>query len=275
MKTIKYALLGLVFIGLTTSCEEDLLNSQVEIQQALAQYYVDAEAALSNIYTIVDLTVRNPDVMAGDTVATLGAAVYMTGTVINIDYGNGATGPDGITRSGMIMVDQTGDYATTGGQLDVSFSDYIVDGNPVGGKFTVVNQGGSAFGLTTTENFYVNRDFDLNVTKVLTWTAGFASDTDDQDDAYTLSGTSVGTDSTSNTLTATIDPLTPLSFARDCEYAVLGGIIDLAFAGDSLDGTTGSLDFLLDDGCDNLVKVKVVDGDQEVETFINIDGFAL
>ena len=158
MKTIKFALLGLVFVGLTTSCEEDLLDSQVEIQQALAQYYVDAEAALSNIYTIVDLTARNPDVVAGDTVSTLGAAVYMTGTVINIDYGNGATGPDGVTRSGMIMVDQTGDYNNTGGQLDVSFDDYVVGGNPVGGKITVVNQGNMAFGLTTKENFYVNRE---------------------------------------------------------------------------------------------------------------------
>ena len=117
--------------------------------------------------------------------------------------------------------------------------------------------------------------FDLSATKVVTWTGGFNTNNDDQDDQYTLSGTSVGTDSTNNSLTATIDPLTPLSFSRDCEYAVLGGIIDLAFAGDSLDGTSGSLDFLLDDGCDNLVKVRVVDGDQEVETFINIDGFDL
>lgn len=275
MKTIKYTFLGLVFVGLMSSCEEDLINSQVEIQQALAENYVDAEAALSNIYTIVDLTARNPNVIAGDTVPTLGAAVYTTGTTINIDYGNGATGPDGVTRSGIIKVDQTGDYNTNGGKLDVSFENYMVDGNPVGGKFNVVNQGNLTFTLNTTENFYVNRKFNLNVNKSLTWTGGFNTNSDEQDDEYTLSGTSVGTDSTNHTLTASIDPLEAMSFSRDCEYAILGGIIDLTFAGDSLDGTTGNIDFLLDDGCDNLVKLKVVDGEMEVETFINIDGFGL
>ncbi len=275
MKTLKYVILGFAFTGLLTSCEEDLLNSQLELQQALAEYYLDAEAALSNIYTIVDLTARNPSVIAGDTVSTLGAAVYITGSVINIDYGNGATGPDGLTRSGMIMVDQTGDYTANGGQLEVSFDDYVVDGNPVGGRFTVVNQGNLAFALSTNENFYVNRTFDLNVSKLVTWTGGFNTNDDEQDDQYTLSGTSIGSDSTNNSITAAIDPLDAMSFSRDCEFAILGGIVDLAFAGDSLNGTSGSIDFLQDDGCDNLVKVKVVDGDREVETYININGFGL
>ena len=271
MKTIKYAFLGLVF--LTLSCEEDdLFNSVIEYQQALAEYYLEAEAALSNVYTIVDLTARDPNVVAGDTVSVLGAAVYMTGTVINIDYGNGNTGPDGVTRSGLIMVDQTGDYMQSGGQLDVSFDKYVVGGKDVGGNIVVNNQGNNTFGLTAT-NFFTNEEFDLNANKTLTWNTGFSTD-DDQDDEYLLSGMSTGTDSTNNSITA--DIVSDLKFRRDCQYAVLGGIVDLTFVIDTLSSTpSGSLDFLEDDGCDNLVKVKVKDGDQEVETFVNIEGFGL
>ncbi len=269
MKTFKYALLGLVFVVI--SCEEgDLFNSLIEYQQKLAEYYLEAESALSNVYTIVDLTVRDPNVMAGDTVSLMGAEVYVLGSVININYGNGNTGPDGITRSGLIMVDQTGDYTQTGGSLDITFDNYTVNNKPVGGLIEVDNQGNNTFGLMTTD-FFTNEEFDLNANKTLTWNTGFNTD-DDQDDEFILDGMSVGTDSANSTVTA--DILTPLQFRRDCQYAVLSGVVDLSFAVDTASSTpSGSLDFLADDGCDNLVTVKLKDGDQETEVTLQFEGF--
>lgn len=271
MKNFKYALLGLVFI--TYSCEEeDLSGSLIEYQQKLAEYYIEAEGALSNVYTIVDLTVRDPNVMAGDTVAVMGAAVYMTGSVINIDYGNGNTGPDGITRKGLIMADQTGDYTQSGGTLDVSFDNYEVNNKKVGGVIAVNNQGNNTMALTAID-FFINEEFDLDASKTLTWNSGFNT-VDDQDDEYTLDGTSTGTDSANSSVTA--DILSPLKFRRDCEYAVLGGVVDLSFMVDTASNTpSGTLDFLEDDGCDNLVTVKLKDGDQEVEVTLQFDGFNL
>lgn len=271
MKSIKYALLGLVFV--TFSCEEgDLFNSLIEYQQKLAEYYIEAESALSNVYTIVDLTVRDPNVIAGDTASVMGAIVYITGTVINIDYENGNTGPDGITRSGMIMVDQTGDYNQSGGKLAVSFDNYVVGNQKVGGTIEVDNQGNNTFGLLATD-FFTNEEFDLNANKTLTWNSGFSTDMD-QDDEFLLSGNSIGKDSANSSVTA--DIMTPMTFRRDCEYAVLGGVIDLSFMVDTANSNpSGSLDFLADDGCDNLVTIKLKDGDQEAEVTLQFDGFDL
>ena len=261
MKTLKYAFLGLVFIGL--SCEEDdLFDSLLEYQQQLAEYYLDSEAALSNVYTIVDLTVRNPQLMAGDTITTLGAQVYMNGGIINIDYGNGATAPDGITRSGLIMVNQTGDYTAENGVLDISFDNYVVDNNPVGGTLKVTNTGNNELTLDV-QNFSANNDFSLTANKTLKWNAGFDTDMD-SDDEFTLSGTAVGTDSASNSVNT--DILTPLVFRRNCEYAVVSGVIDLGFDIDTASSSpTGTLDFIADDGingCENLVNVQLIAGEQ-------------
>ena len=271
MKTIKYALIGLVFI--TFSCEEvGLDGGLIEYQQKLAEFYLEAEAALSNVYTIVDLTVRDPQVMAGDTVSVMGASVFMIGSEINIDYGGGNVGPDGLLRSGLIKVMQTGDYNTAGGQLDVSFDNYVVNNKAVGGTLTVDNKGNNTFGLVSTD-FFTNPEFDLDANKILTWNSGFNTD-DASDDEFLLDGISVGTDSANSSLTA--DILTALTFRRDCQYAVLGGVIDLTFSIDTASSSpTGGLDFLMDDGCDNLVTVSLKDGDQETQVTLQFDGFDL
>ncbi|MDZ7846638.1 MAG: hypothetical protein U5L96_07645 [Owenweeksia sp.] len=58
MRNLKFGMIGIIGI-LAVSCEEeDLAGTVLEAQQALAEYYLDAEEALSNVYTIVDLSMQ-------------------------------------------------------------------------------------------------------------------------------------------------------------------------------------------------------------------------
>lgn len=246
---------------LLTSCEgDDILGGAAEAQKQLSESYLETEAAVSNIYNLAERVLRETDLQNGDSATVDGALVYQANDLVTIDFGTGIIGSDGLTRTGKLILSETGDYFTTGGQVALSFEQYTVNEKPVTGQLTVGNAGNNSLQLTAT-GFGVNGAFSLDAAKSITWKQGFDTKNDFDDDRFELSGTATGMDSTGNTVNTTI--ITPLSFDRQCEFGLVSGIIDLSFAVDT-SSSTGSLDFISEDACDNLVKISI---QQEGNTF--------
>ncbi|MDZ7846637.1 MAG: hypothetical protein U5L96_07640 [Owenweeksia sp.] len=172
---------------------------------------------------------RDENLNNGDTVNVYGASVYRTSNLTSIDYGNGAIGPDGKTRKGLIKVVETGDYDTPGGRLTVSFDAYKVEDKPVTGDIDVMNNGNDSLSLSVL-NFSINEKFNLNSNKTLLWKSGF--DTEDaSDDLFEFWGQSIGSDNVSDNLTA--DILNKIVLDRSCQYGVTEGVIDMVFDNDT------------------------------------------
>ena len=269
MKLLKFSVLSSLL--LFASCEgEEFGESFLEIEKDLSEHYLDSEAALTNVYDIVDVVARTAALDNGDTLKLFGADVHKSGNQLFINYGNGEVGPDGLTRSGKIQVLETGDYQQPGGEVEISFDEYIVENKAVEGTLNVLNHGNDSLSMLVT-SFSVGGEFNLNSNKNISWEQGFDTE-DEQDDRYRLSGQGVGADASNNTLTADISE--QLVFDRTCEHKLVSGVMDLSIDLDSVETTsTGMLDFLANDACENLVRIQLTNGDQEVDVTYQFEGF--
>jgi hypothetical protein len=113
---------------------------------------------------------------------------------MNIDFGTGCLGDDGVTRSGKIMVVRSGRYKALGSITTVTFDGYTVGGVGITGKKVVTHS-------TTTKGTYAiveNATLTLG-SNISTWssvrtrvyTAGFDTDAL-SDDKIVINGTTTG-----------------------------------------------------------------------------------
>jgi hypothetical protein len=252
---------GLLMVAFT-ACDEDGdgVATTAETEQRLANYFLDAEAVASNLYTIVDFSLKD-SIDDGDTSMVLGAMVSRAADTYTIDYGTGVVGSDGLTRKGQIVATETGDYLATGGMVTTSFTNYSLDDKNIGGTISVENLGSENFEMIIT-NLDYNSEFTYNGTKDLQWVSGFNTLKDNTDDKFDISGNSSGSESgTGNALTANFT--SPLKFDRSCQYTILEGVADLSLTGDSTITFPSVLANFVGgdgpnaDGCNNQVIVTV------------------
>ena len=252
-----------------TSCEEDLLGGFSEAETAMSDRYLATEAALSNIYTIVDNTMRDSVLRTTDTSMVFGAKVIRTGGTILIDFRPGVIGMDGRTRTGTISITETNDYRQAGGVLSVNLSSYVVDNFNVSGNLGLENFGADSLRLNVSRLAVVD-SFELDGSKTVVWMSGFKS-VSTTDDVYKLKGMATGKQ-LNNTLSSTI--LEPMVIDNTCQYRLLEGIVDMQFAMDTASAqTSGSIDFIKSDGCENLAKVKIKKGETEITLARQFFGF--
>ncbi len=252
-----------------TSCEDELLGGFSEAETAMSDRYLAAEAALSNIYRIVDNTMRDSTLRATDTSMVFGAKVIRTGNTILIDFKPGVIGLDGRTRSGSIMVTETNDYRQAGGVLAVDLSSYVIDNFHASGIMGVENFGSDSLKLNVSRLAVVD-SFELDGSKTLIWMAGFKTATTD-DDAYKIKGMATGKQ-LNNTLNSSI--LVPMVIDNSCQYRLLEGLVDMQFAMDTASAqTSGSIDFIKADGCENLARIKIKKGETELTLARQFFGF--
>lgn len=270
MKKISVTMLALVLV-LSACEEENPLEGFLEIQKELAQRYLQTEANLTNTYRLVH-QVMTKGIMPGDTLNLQGAAVYRAASKIVMDYGNGGVGDDGRVRTGKLLLEETGDYFQQNGSLQVDFEDYTVDKVPMGGSFLVTNGGGADLQLSI-NNFSLNNAFSLSGNKSLRWAQGFTTEVED-DDVFGISGKVNAEDNDKNTVDAQVSEEVMLD--ANCKHRIVSGLFDLEFgvAQDS-SGTesTGSIDFIAEDGCENLVKINLNDGNSAVSLTSQFSGF--
>ncbi len=252
------------------ACEEtELGEGAYDGEIALSEQFVENEAAFLNTYTIVDLAMRNDDLLANDSVTIDGAAVTMVGANLVIDYGQGVLGADGQMRKGTLNVLVNGDYKTIG-MLTVDMSNYTLKEMKASGSMEITNYNLDSITLSSTE-FSVNT-MKLVANKTLTWKSGFGTPSAD-DDLFQLMGSAWGTDS-SGVNSIAIATSERLEYDAKCAHKMVSGIFDLSFDIDSVaDNNSGSLDFINSDGCNNLIKVTVDKGESSFSTTQQFSGF--
>ena len=263
---------ALLFIGMTIGCEDTDLEDLLSDEDAeVTQSYLKTEGALSNLYSMVDRVLRDSSFQATDSAIVDGATVMRNGNTVTVDFGTGVIGSDGSTRKGQIIVTETGSYMTPNAALGVELFNYFVDDKEVAGELNITKVGNS-FELDITD-FSAEENVEISADKTVMWTKGFTTLASDTDDVFELSGTATGTE-LANNRTLTSDITEVLEYDRSCEFRVTQGIIEMNLeAVDSTEEMDAVIDFLDGDGCNNLVKINVSQGDTEVELTKQFKGF--
>lgn len=273
MKKLLYYPLALgALLMLSTACEEDNpFGNFGQWQKTFAENYIRAEAAMSDVYSMIDMTMRDSLFAAEDSSLINGAVVTRNGSSILIDYKLGAVSDDGRVREGRIELTQTGEYFGSTGEISVNFDNYKVESQNYSGNIVLKNTGNNSYELSA-GNFSVNDYVKLSGSQTISWRQGFNSLENLEDDRYGISGTVTGTDTSSQSITAEIQDTDPLDFDRSCKHKLLGGTVNMSFASDT-STTTGGLDFRSDDGCDNIVDIILEQDDKEVKFTQQFEGF--
>lgn len=268
-KLLLLPIIGLAFLN--TSCEDTSLEDLLADKEGeLAKKYIKAEASISNLYAIVDLARRDSLLMQNDSSEIYGAMSSRSGSTITLDFGKGVLGPDGIKRSGKITIDETGDYLSNG-SMNVNFMDYTVADIPVSGKVSLQKAGG-AINLSLTD-FSADDDMQISAVKLINWESGFFTFYDNSDDVYAISGTATAK-SKNETTEITSNISEALKYNRSCDHKLLQGIIEIEIKGDTTNADiSGAIDFVEDDGCDNIVKVKIEKNGSSIEIPQTFKGF--
>lgn len=156
MKTFNsmYSLLGKSILGLgvaallfTTSCQQSA-EEPSEIDQTSIEAEAIAEADFDEVDEISESAMGYSDGSIGGRVAGNGLderASCATVThdkeakTITIDFGDGCTGPYGVTRSGIIFITYTGARFIPGSKWTITFLDFYIDRRHIEGTRTVEN----------------------------------------------------------------------------------------------------------------------------------------
>ncbi len=245
--------------GVVACEDEDLLGlSNGDSELALGEYYMEAESVVSYLYNLADKAYNDSTFQAGDSTQIWGIPIVATPTsAMEIRFGNGITGDDGITRKGLIKVNESGNFSS-GGSLSFTFDNFRIDDRQVGSSNTTMNVTNVSAGSYTigVNDFGINNEFDYSGNKSINWLSGLGTPEDDSDDTYNVGGTFSGMEIESgNGISGTVTEA--LLYDRSCEHSVVEGLVDLSFTGDSISATGGSIDFQKNDGCSNVVVITI------------------
>ena len=96
--------------ALVVACDEEnpLGGSNGASELKLGEYYLEAEGIVSYLYNITDKAYNDSTFNASDSTVIWGIPVVATSTsAMELRFGNGVTGSDGITRKGKVIVNET------------------------------------------------------------------------------------------------------------------------------------------------------------------------
>lgn len=139
--------LGIVAMLFVTSCQQNIEEPD-SIDQAAIEADAVAEADFDEVDEIADNIMGYTDGSIGGRIAEDGvdervACATVThdkeAKTITIDFGDGCTGPYGVTRSGIIFITYTGARFIPGSKWTITFQDFYIDGRHIEGTRTVEN----------------------------------------------------------------------------------------------------------------------------------------
>jgi hypothetical protein len=144
---------------------------------------------------------------------------------ITIDFGDGCTGPNGITRSGIMYVHLTAPMDETGAIRTVTFENYQINSISVTGSRVTTNLGANDDGhpqfsrevnIAFTQN---GSTFTRQFSSVLTWLSGY--DTEECfDNSWMMTGSGTGTRPDGTVVPRVIT--SPLYYSHECGYIYQG-----------------------------------------------------
>lgn len=204
-------LMALLILGFS-SCRKER-NEEADMDTAALVEYAIADAAFSDVAGIAEeaydgnlQSYRNSS-NTGSTLSNCASIVFDTTTspkTLTIDFGpNNCLCSDGNYRKGKIIVSWIGAYRDSGSVHTITFDNYFVNYNQIGGTKTVTNNGTNAAGhpvYSVTVNGFINWDpqyisgggtSTMVSTRTREWVAGYNTP-GWLDDIYHISGTAGG-----------------------------------------------------------------------------------
>lgn len=258
-RVVLNSLLIVSMIGMV-ACDEDnpLESSDGATELALGEYYMEAEGIVSYLYNLTDRAYNDSTFQASDSTTIWGIPVVGTTTsLMELRFGNGITGNDGITRKGKITVSESGSFAATGGSLSLAFDNFVVNDRAIGNNNTnmsIANDGVGSYSVGITD-FGIANEFAYSGSKTISWTSGLSTPSED-DDQYNVGGSFSGSETeTGNGIAGNV--VEPLVYDRSCASGVVSGLVDFTLSGDSLAFNMGSVDFIKDDNCNNAAVITI------------------
>ena len=235
MKIQKLFLASFLVAAVLSSCNRE--DAQTPETRALASDESVVDFANRHLEGPVDaLTMRqngngpcgfnSPYLPECVTVTDSGEDVYPR--TLTLDFGDGCTGPGGVTRSGVIEVDLTGDMSEIGSVRTTTFDNFQVHNMTLTGTREITNVGpndeenqamfAQDHTMTITRNEHtVNRTY----VGTLAWLEGF--DTDDCEDNI-VERNGVATHETTSDWGSSTRTLDAIVHSRPCGYPISGTV---------------------------------------------------
>ena len=269
MKTVRYFVLAIIATFSLASCDEDELQLN-DSEQQLIDNFIEAEEVSSRLYNLADLLLRDENIQAGDTTIYQQALAFVNdnGDII-VDFAQGVYGDDGILREGIILIQTSGDYLAKSGTLTIDLENFTEGGRELDGNI-VIGSFADSVGMAV-QSLKIDTTTSFNSSKGIRWVSGFGTLNDETDDRYQLSGSS-DLSSMQGSISAQVDPQEYLTYDRSCEFGMVSGIFTIILQSDSTD-IGGSIDFRLNDGCDNIAEVSVEKDGTSVTSVRQFNGF--
>ena len=258
--------LGLVAMLFVTSCQQnaeepDTLNETAIEADAVAEADFDeVDEITDNImgYSDGSLGGRVADQAVDERVACATITHDKEAKTITIDFGDGCTGPYGVTRSGIIFITYTGARFVPGSKWTITFQDFYIDGRHIEGTRTVENVSASAddypkFHVTLVGGKVTWPDETFATREVDRYRVWVRASNPLNDEMHILEGsTANGVNRDGVTYSSTV--LTNLIFKRTCRASNKARIPVQGTKEVIIDGTSYVIDFG-DGECDSIITI--------------------
>lgn len=243
--------------------EPDLTVVEEDTQVKMA--FEDLDNLTLTVLSNSGLSARTTvDIPAGNICEGAIVSIDESAKTIMVDFGDGCTSTNGVTRKGIINLTYTGNLLLTGAKITTSFDGYEVNGYKVEGTRTITNKG------VDLESNTINLEVKIEGGKV-TWPDDtFVTLTSDQlrdiklgtQGQYeaSITGTATGTSRSGFEYTSSVTEA--LIYTKSCvESGVtvpLSGILEFQFS-----GIEASVDYG-DGACDKMATIYYPSGTKEV-----------
>ncbi len=246
------------------ACEEgnsldDLINSEAT---EIANQVIEAEGHFLNVYLRIEDALRNEQLQNTGSATIDGAQVRLTNDSLLFNFGNvNVLTADNRTRRGKISCSLNANFLNTNSAvLNTVTSQYFVDDKKVDLQFQAFNDGNSSgaqeFRVENSSVVINNGELTLTGSKRFKWVDGFGTILLTNDDVFHVTGSSnLSIPGKGLTATANFNASDPVRVERSCSSVVTRGLINLDVVKEI--NQTGSLDFIPEDGCNNLVRVSL------------------
>jgi hypothetical protein len=149
-----YTAMLLLLLIACTKDPADLPQAQTErIQETstIAAYLDDVDNISFYALQNNGIGLRTGLALNGDLCSSATVKVNESTKSIVVDFGNGCTSPNGMTRKGKLLIKYSGLFFVTGTSVVVTFDNYFVNGNKIEGTKTTTNKGfdGKEFSFET------------------------------------------------------------------------------------------------------------------------------
>jgi hypothetical protein len=211
---------------------DDALNVtlQTDQDQSLNNYILQKSSVATNGMNGSGSTVTGAYYCATVTVSPADTVSFPK--TITVDFGNGCTSLDNITRSGSISYTLSARFSNPGSTISATFNNYVVNGYKLTGTYSITNNSSIANGVVYTTKvtdgsitYPSDTSYSFSGTKTVTQTAGIGS-LDFSTYVFSVSGGYTISNSFGESLTANVT--TPLVKEETCPN-IVSGILDFTY----------------------------------------------